>query len=205
MDPSQIVRSGYNANANEYLQSRLSGAPGLPLVDELIDLVPLGSIVVDAGCGAGVPLTPRLARHYRVLGLDFSLSQLRLAIRLVPDVLFACQDLTALGLAPSSIDAVCSFYAIIHVPRNKHRAILQDVHRILRPGGYALLCLGAEDLFEEFADYQGSPMYWSHFDAATYLQMLADVGLPPIRHALVPDPIDQTGAHLFVLARKPGG
>ena len=204
MDPSQVVRSGYDAKANEYLRSRLSGTKGLPLVDQLLDLVPAGGIVVDVGCGAGVPLTAYLAHHCRVLGLDFSLSQLHLAVTLAPNAFFACQDLTALGLAPASVDAICSFYAIIHVPRTKHRAILQDVNRVLRPGGHAVLCLGAEDLPEDFADYEGAPMYWSHFDAATYLQMLADVDLPPIRHELVPDPIDRTGCHLFVLARKPG-
>jgi len=203
MDPSRIVRSGYDAKANEYLRSRLSGTEGLPFIDELLDLVPAGSIVVDAGCGAGLPLTAQLAHHRKVLGLDFSLSQLRLAVHLAPRASFACQDLTAFGVAPSSVDAVCSFYAIIHVPRAKHHAILRDVHRVLRPGGYTVLCLGAEDLPEEFADFQGAPMYWSHFDTATYLRMLAEVGLPPIRHALVPDPIDGMGCHLFVLARKP--
>lgn len=204
MDPSEIVRSGYNAVAKEYLQSRLSGSQRLPLVEDFTALVPIGGVVLDAGCGAGVPLTQRLARNYRVLGLDFSMSQLRLATGLVPTVLFACQDIASLGLAARSVDAVCSFYAIIHVPRKKHYAVLQGIHRVLRPGGYALLCLGAEDLPEELADYQGGAMYWSHFDGGTYLRMLSEVGLPAIRHEIVPDPMDGSGGHLFVLSRRAG-
>ena len=204
MDPSKIVRSGYDANASEYLQSRLRGAEGLPLIDELINLVPAGSVAVDAGCGAGVPLTSYLARFYRVLGLDFSLTQLQLAVKLSPNAVFACQDLSALGLASSSVDVICSFYAIIHVPRDKHQAILQDIHRILKPEGHCVLCLGAEDLPEDFGEYQGVPMYWSHFDASTYKQMLTEVGLLLMRQELVPDPIDGPGSHLFVLAKRPG-
>jgi SAM-dependent methyltransferase len=204
MDPSEIVRSGYNAKAGEYLQSRLRGKGGLPLIDELFRLIPAGSTVLDAGCGAGVPLTAGLAHRCRVIALDFSLCQLRMAAKLVPEARLVCQDLASLGLASASVDAVCSFYAIIHIPRDRHRAILQDVHRIVRPGGHTVLCLGAEDLPEDFAPYQGVPMFWSHFDAPTYLRMLDNIGLPPIQHEIVPDPIDGTGGHLFVLSRRAG-
>lgn len=204
MDPSQIVRSGYNARARPYLEARLRGASTLPLIGEFDRLLSQGSIVVDAGCGAGVPLTKHLATRYRVVGVDFSFSQLLLASQLVPATFFSCQDLSALGLAPASAHGVCSFYAIIHVPRARHHAVLHDIHRVLKPGGCALLCLGAEDLPEDYAQYQGAPMYWSHFDGPTYLSMLAEIGFSIVQHELVPDPIDGTGSHLFVLATKPG-
>ena len=204
MDPSRIVRSGYDAIAGRYLDARLRGIDQLPLLRDFIRAVPKAATVLDAGCGAGLPITGHLASSCHVLGVDFSLAQLRLARELVPNACFACQDLAALGLATASVDGVCSFYSIIHIPRSLHPRVLRDLYRVLKPGGIALLCLGAEDLPGEVGEYQGVPMFWSHFDASTYLEMLADIGFVAVRHDLIPEPIDATGRHLFVLARKPG-
>lgn len=203
MDPSRIVRSGYDAIADRYLDARLRGIDQLPLLRDFIRAAPKAASILDAGCGAGLPITRHLASSFRVFGVDFSLAQLRLARELVPNACFACQDLAALGLASASVDGVCSFYSIIHIPRSLHLRVLRDLYRILRPEGIALLCLGAEDLPAEVGEYQGVPMFWSHFDANTYLEMLADIGYVALRHDLIPEPIDATGRHLFVLARKP--
>jgi len=204
MDPSDIVRSGYDAMSARYLEARLQGIDELPLVRELCRLVPAGRLVLDAGCGAGVPLTRYLAESYRVLGVDFSLAQLRLATKLAPMASYACQDLAHLGIARASVDAICSFYAIIHVPRVRHARLIRDLFDLLKPGGYALLCLGTQDLEEDFGTYQGVPMYWSHFDAKTNVSMVSEIGFTITRSLTVRDPIDEAGSHLFVLAQKPG-
>jgi SAM-dependent methyltransferase len=204
MDPSRIVRSGYDAIAGRYLDARLRGIDQLPVLRDFIRAVPKAASILDAGCGAGLPITGHLASSFHVLGVDFSLAQLRLARELVPNACFACQDLAALGLATACVDGVCSFYSIIHIPRSLHLRVLRNLYRVLRPEGIALLCLGAEDLPEEVGEYQGVPMFWSHFDANTYLEMLADIGFVAIRNDLISDPIDATGRHLFVFARKPG-
>lgn len=41
------------------------------------------------------------------------------------------------------LDVICSYYAIIHIPRQEHRPLLVNFHRMLKPGGFGLLCLGA--------------------------------------------------------------
>ena len=204
MDPSRIVRSGYDAIADPYLKARLRGADQLPLLGDFMRAIPKGATVLDAGCGAGLPIAAHLASSFRVLGVDFSMAQLRLARELVPTAHFICQDLSVLGLTSDSVDGICCFYSIIHIPRVHHPHVLRDLYRILRPNGAALLCLGAEDLPEEVGEYQGAPMFWSHFDANTYLELLSNLGYVIIRADLIPDPIDATGSHLFVLARKPG-
>jgi len=204
MDPSRIVRSGYDAIADRYLNARLRGIDQLPLLGDFVRATPKGATVLDAGCGAGHPITAHLTSSFHVVGVDFSLAQLRLAKELVPNAHFICQDLSALGLTSASIDGICSFYSIIHIPRSHHPHVLRDLYRILRPKGVALLCLGAEDLPEEVGEYQGVPMFWSHFDANTYLKMLSNIGFVVMRDDLIPDPIDATGSHLFVLGGKPG-
>jgi SAM-dependent methyltransferase len=202
MNPHDLVRRGYDRIAERYLEARLRGIQQLPLVRELMRRVPPGRLVLDAGCGAGLPVTRYLSESYRVTGVDFSLAQLRIASKLAPLAHYVCQDLVNLGFASASMDAVCSFYAIIHIPRSSHAAILRAMHAVLRPGGYALLCLGAGDLEEDRGPYQGVPMYWSHFDADTYLAMLKQIGFSIHESIAVLDPIDGVGSHLFVLAQK---
>ena len=122
MDYKQIVRQGYDAIAEEYLTVRSQLHPrDVELLQELVRRLPEGARVLDAGCGAGVPVTRTLNLYFRVVGVDFSEEQVRRARELVPGVEFICADMTRLGFAEASFDAVCSYYAIIHVPRDEHR------------------------------------------------------------------------------------
>jgi ubiquinone/menaquinone biosynthesis C-methylase UbiE len=64
-----------------------------------------------------LPVTRALTEHrLRVIGVDFSAVQLARARRLVPAARLVQADMTALHLRPASLDAVVSFYALIHVP-----------------------------------------------------------------------------------------
>jgi SAM-dependent methyltransferase len=153
-----------------------------------------------------VPIAQRLSESFRVVGVDFSERQLALAAEYVPGAALACQDLTRLGLAAEAFDAICSYYAIIHIPRAAHAGILTDFHRLLRPGGLAFLCLGAADLRDDFDDdFYGVRMYWSHYDAPTNLALLGRTGFDVLWSEIIRDALDgdeATGAHLFVLAQK---
>jgi SAM-dependent methyltransferase len=199
----EIVRQGYDRIAARYLHSRAAASPEVPLLAQLTSRLPLDAPVLDAGCGAGVPVTRALARRYDVTGADFSLAQLHLARDLVPNAHFVCQDLTHLGFRDGIFAAVCCFYAIIHIPRDLHRSVLAAFHRILAPGGLALLCLGVDGIAEDIEDdYFGSPMYWSQFDETTNRLMVQEAGFEEIWSAVVPDPLYGEGEHLFVLAQK---
>lgn len=176
------------------------------LLRELAQRLPKGAAVLDAGCGAGVPVTRILAQSFVVTGVDFSEAQIALARQNVPQARFLCGDITQLKFPDASFDAIVSFYAIIHIPRGKHRAILGAFWQMLKPGGWALLCLGANDLPDDVEDFMGAQMYWSHYDAGTYLRMLPEGGFAVEWHRIVPDSLDDSGgAHLFVLAQKPLG
>ena len=99
-------------------------------------------MVFDAGCGSGYPVTQALARSFQVKGMDFAKEQLLIAKRTVPDAAFILGDLTDLPVQDCVFDAICSYYAIIHVPRDEHSKLLTEFHRILKPGGPTLLCMG---------------------------------------------------------------
>ena len=203
MDSKNIVRAGYNAKATEYLATRTEDSEDVQLLQELVQRLPRGAKVLDAGCGAGVPVTKFLSGFFEVIGVDFAKAQIQLARQLVPQAQFVCQDMTELAFSDQSFDAICSYYAIIHIPRQEHHRLFLNLHRILKPSGLALLCLGAGDLADDIDEnYLGARMYWSHYDADTNIRMLQECGFNVVWSKIVADSTSPGSAHLFVLAQK---
>jgi ubiquinone/menaquinone biosynthesis C-methylase UbiE len=202
MGHKKIVRDGYNAIATKYLASRTKKSEDLQLLDEFSRKLPAKARVLDAGCGAGLPVTRYLNEKFDVTGVDFSEKQIELAKKNVSKATFICQDMTELDFPARSFDGICSFYSIIHIPREEHRTLLANFYRMLKPGGITLLCLGAEDLKNDIEeDFHGQCMYWSHYDADTNKSMLNEIGFNIILSKIVPDET-YGGMHLFVLAQK---
>lgn len=201
-EPRRVVQRGYDDVAESYLADRTVDGGDVVMLRGLLSRLAPGSRVLDAGCGAGVPVMKLVTdAEHRAVGLDFSARQLSLARSRVPGADLVRGDLSALPFPHQHFDAIVSFYAIIHVPRRDHLAILRECHRVLRPGGLALLCLGANDVAEDHdpTSWLGTAMYWSHYDAATNLELLRDTHLDVITDRLVPDPMGHSG-HLFALA-----
>ena len=199
----RIVRDGYDQMARAYLESRdVAGADVLLLAD-LIDRLPRDARVLDAGCGAGVPVTRLLGEAARVTGVDISQAQLRLARQHVPSAALVCADIGAPGFREASFDGICSYYAVIHVPRDEHPALVRNFHRILKPHGYLLLTMGCGDSAGAVeADWFGAPMYWSHYDSATNVRLLGECGFAVLWSKDVSDNLDAGAAHTFLLAQR---
>ena len=203
MDFKKTVKEGYNAIADRYLAERTRDSQDVRLLDDLIDRLPANAKVLDAGCGAGVPISQMLSEHFDVTGVDFSEAQIELAKKHVPNGNFICQDMTRLDFAENTFDGICSYYAIIHIPREEHQPLLTNFYRMLKSGGFALLCLGSEHLIDDFDEnYLGARMYWSHYDTETYLEILKDCGFSIIWSKQVADESCEGSGHLFVLAQK---
>jgi SAM-dependent methyltransferase len=80
------------------------------------------------------------------------------------------------AFAPASFDAVVSFYAIFHIPRVEHGALFRRIASWLRPGGYLLASVGRTDNDDYTEEFFGVEMFWSHFAADRYREMVTDSG-----------------------------
>lgn len=110
--------------------------------------------------------------------------------------------MTQLDFPAQSFDGICSFYAIIHIFHQEHRALLENFQRMLKPSGVALLCLDAEDLKDDVEeDFHGKRMYETQFDAETYESMLKEIGFRLIWSRLI---VDETygGQHPSVFVKN---
>jgi len=199
----ETVKAGYNAIADRYLATRTRDSDDVRLLDELMTRLPAGAKVLDAGCGAGLPISQMLSEKFEVIGVDFSEAQIELAKRNVPGATFVCQDMTKLDFPDNTFDGICSYYAIIHIPREEHQLLFANFHRMLKPDGVALLCLGAENVTDDIdEDFLGTRMYWSHYDSETYLEMLKQCGFSIHWSKRVADGTCEGAGHLFTLVQK---
>jgi len=196
----ETVKAGYNQIANQYLTTRTADSDDVRLLSDFIELLAPNAKILDAGCGAGIPISRLLAEGFEVTGVDFSEAQIELAKKNVPNAKFLCEDMTKLKFLENTFDGICSYYAIIHIPREEHQLLLMNFYHMLKTGGVALLCLGAENLIDDIEeDYLGTRMYWSHYDTDTYLKMLKEYGFAVVWSKYIKD---GNAGHSFVLVQK---
>jgi cyclopropane fatty-acyl-phospholipid synthase-like methyltransferase len=161
-------------------------------VAELAGLLRPGARVLDLGCGAGIAATRQLTRRgLQVIGVDFSAVQLRQARRLVPAAGLVQADMAALQFAAASLDAVVSFYALIHLPLADQRALIPRIRGWLRPAGLFLAIVAAQP-------WTGTRVSWDHAGTSSYLDWLEEAGFTPQWDRFIPE---GEGGHSLILAR----
>jgi len=200
----QLVANGYDRCAPAFNAVRSVEPPAE--LGLLLERLSAGARVLDLGCGAGVPITRALAERFRVTGVDVSAGQLALAREQAPGATFLQRDIMACDFAAESFDAVVSFYAIFHLPREEHEPLFRRIHGWLRPGGLLLATLAMTDesaYTEEFFDVE---MYWSNYGIDEYRTMLERTAFEVLQSGVLHHGYDDEGAkperHPIVLARK---
>ena len=198
-----LVGAGYDAMADtwEAWSSGITDDPRRAGLQRLVERLPEGADVVELGCGNGTAETRDLAQRFHLTGVDLSAEQLRRARRRVPDATFVRGDLTSLELEPGSLDAVCAFYVLNHVPRELLPSLFARVHDWLRPGGLFLATLGASDLEGWEGEWLGVPMYFSGYEPERNRELLAAFELVADEVVTIAEPEGDVTFH-WVLARR---
>ena len=187
-DPrTELVGRGYDAIGERFAQWRdlIVGDPRREWEEELVSRLQDGARVLELGCGAGVPDTQRLAARFQVTGVDVSAEQVRRARAAVPEAEFVHADFTALELEPGSFDAVVSFYAFNHVPRELLAPTFARIHGWLVPGGLLMTALGTSDTEAWTGDWLGAPTFFSSFPPETNTRLVREAGFEILRDELV--------------------
>jgi SAM-dependent methyltransferase len=178
-DPrAHLVGQGYDEIGERFEEWReqIVGDPRERWLNELTSRIWEGARVLELGCGSGLAETRRLALRYRLTGIDVSPMQIRRARANVPTGRFVHADFTMLELPPASFEAVCSFYAFNHVPRELLPNVFGRVREWLRPQGYFLVSLGAEDLPEWTGEWLGTTMFFSGYPPEKNRELLQEAG-----------------------------
>lgn len=203
MDPKRVVREGYNELSHLYRGDSKDDGNYPRWVEALDKRLPRNATVLDLGCGNGIPVSQLLvAAGHQVTGVDLSDVQIARARTLVPGATFLRQDATTLELPDDSLDAVVSFFALIHVPLDEQPPLIANLARWLKRGGILLATTGHTAWTGTEERWLGgdATMWWSHADRDTYRQWFADAGLQVELEEFVPE---GDGGHSLFWARKP--
>ena len=186
-DPKEIVARGYDAIALRYAEwAGCVASPAMAWLRDLDARLPERSNILELGCGRGVPGTRQLARRHRVTGVDISAVQVELARHHVPEASFLVADALELEIAEGSLDAVVALHFFGHVPMDEQRVLIGRIAVWLREGGLFLATLGAGDAGEDVdVDWLGTPMFFASLGGDSYLPLLRDCGLEPVREEVV--------------------
>ena len=208
IDPRQVVARGYDAIHETYAAWAVAPHDNLRkrYIDRVAELALLSvdAAVLDLGCGTGAHATAYLSTKWSVTGVDISPQSVAAARRWLPPVSFVVGDMASVEFRRGAFDLISAFFSLIHVPRIDHARVLQRMARWLRPGGVVLLTMGAGKGGEGIEDdWLGAPMYWSNWDRATNLQLVADGGFDIIEaNDETQDEDGEPVTFLWVIARR---
>jgi SAM-dependent methyltransferase len=208
---SDHIRACYDAVAREYAERFAGELAHKPLDRELLarfaSEVRGRGQVYDLGCGPGQTTAFLHGCGVNVRGLDLSGELLRQARQRYPGVEFDQGDMLALPLADASLGGVVAFYAIVHLcPAGLQRAV-EEMHRVLRPGGRLLIAFHVGQGSIHVAEFLGRSVALDFvlFTVQGITGELVRAGFVAVE-AIERDPypeVEYPSRRAYLLARKP--
>ena len=170
------VKKGYNKIAKTYSKGR-DKFNNDRYLEKLHGLMKPHSTILDIGCGSGKPVaTFFTSRGHKVIGLDISKEQVKLAKLNVPSGQFEIRDMSTLSKGEFSVDVVVSLYAIFHIPRELHLEMLKKINSFLPESGLLLITMGSSDWEGSNKDFFGAEMYWSQYGREKNSEIVKEAG-----------------------------
>jgi SAM-dependent methyltransferase len=166
------VAEAYGARAAEYVELLGSVDAMHPSDRELIGT--WGDQVVgpaiDAGCGPG-HWTDFLARRgVDIRGVDLTPAFVEHARRRWPELRFATGSVDALDASDASLGGVLAWYSLIHHAPDAMGSALDEIARVLRPGGLLLVGFFVGSAVEPFEHAVTTAYRWPVADLAERLR-----------------------------------
>ena len=181
---SKLVEQGYDKIAEDYYSHRNLSKFNSEL-EKFASLLPENAMVLDLGCGAGIPTAKFLTeKGIKVTGIDLSEKMLSLARENVPNADFIKMDMNELKFNEETFDGIISVYALFHIPREKHLAIFKNTFKILKKGGMLMINIGIHES-EGTSRFFGVPMFWSNFSTKTTLDLVKKAGFSILTDAVL--------------------
>ncbi|MFA5890031.1 MAG: class I SAM-dependent methyltransferase [Actinomycetota bacterium] len=104
--------------------------------------------ILDLCCGAGRHATPLSNAGYAIVGADRALHALRVAASRAPRARFVCLDQRDVGCISQTFDGVLLLWQSFgYFSRAGNDSVLQNIARVLRPGGRLLIDVVHPDFY----------------------------------------------------------
>lgn len=166
------VAEAYGARAAEYVELLGSVDAMHPSDRELIGTWgdQLVGAAIDAGCGPG-HWTDFLARRgVDIRGVDLTPAFVEHARRRYPELRFATGSVDALDASDASLGGVLAWYSLIHHAPDAIGSALDEIARVLRPGGLLLIGFFVGPAVEPFEHAVTTAYRWPVADLSERLR-----------------------------------
>jgi SAM-dependent methyltransferase len=205
------TRASYDAVAADYtrqFRDELSANPWNQAVLATFAEAVQGGRVLEVGCGPGRVTAYLSELGLDVSGVDLSPRMIEIARDTVPGLRFEVGSMTALAVADGALDGLVAWYSTMYFPPERMPEVFLEFHRVLGPGGFALLAFQAGDevvhLTEGFGHTISLTSYRRRPDRVAAL--LGDAGLE-VRATLLREPegdgaFAEKDQQAYLLARK---
>jgi SAM-dependent methyltransferase len=165
----------YDLIAEWYASERVDQT-GVPEATALASSIPRGLLVLDVGCGNGIPITRALlSEGHRVVGLDSSSAMLARLKQNCPEALAVRGIVESCPFADRIFDAAVAWGVMFHLnPKDAIRAIA-NVSRILKRGAPFLFTSGDVDGFDaKEGKMNGVTFRYFSYSIQNYRSILGD-------------------------------
>ena len=209
MQTKEQLTRGYDALAEVYAKEYCDELDRKPFdrerLEQFVRMVPSGLPICDLGCGPG-----HLAAHLKslgveVIGVDLSPGMIAEAKRRYPEIEYRVGNMLELELPDDSLGAIAAFYSVIHIERDDLDRATAEMHRVIVPGGRALLAFhrGQGEFHEDEALGKPIPFDCTLFEPEEMASSMERAGFT-IGDVTVREPYDFEfpTSRVYVLARK---
>lgn len=185
-DPS----NGYEAVAAEFMDRRERADIGVAVVREWAQSLTPDAVILDLGCGHGVPISRALVRDgFEIFGIDASPSLTDAFLRRLPGAPVACETVEETEFFGRTFDGIVAIGLLFLLRRDVQRAVIRKVARALNSGGRFLFTAPIQSC--TWTDMlTGRPS--RSLGAEEYVALLSDAGL-----VLIGGHRDRAGNHYY--------
>jgi SAM-dependent methyltransferase len=154
------IQVSYDRLAAEYasrFQTEMERKPfDRKMLDWLAEKVGGLGPICDMGCGPGQIARYLHSRGVAACGIDLSAEMVAHAQRFNPDIAFQQGDMLALtNIEEGAFGGIAAFYSIIHIAHGQVVAALEELRRVLRPGGVLLMTFHVGDEIRHVGELWG--------------------------------------------------
>jgi len=142
------VKQGYEDAdyEGEYRESRELQEKEKQLLNQGFESIS-GKKILELVCGFGLPFDRYIVeKGFDVTGVDIAEKHVKQARDNVPEAEFIQGGFFDQDFDENSFDAIVSFYAIFHIPREEHRELFEKIHDWLKEDGVILVTMGPGEM-----------------------------------------------------------
>lgn len=187
------LKETYDRIAENWHEDHAGDDWWVPGVDTFISLLRKDSLVLDAGCGAGVKTKYLLSKGLKVIATDFSEKMTELAKQEAPEAEFFVSDIRDAERWGRKFDGILLQAVLLHIPKKEAGDVLRGLVATLNPGGCIYVAVkekrpgGMDEEMRTEKDYGYEyTRFFSYFSSEEIREMFENAGCEIVYENIAP-------------------